>query len=150
MKPSLSHRLLTCCILCYALWNARDLGLTWLNSPYDTMGWLAFFIWICAPLSVKALRLSGDLRWLAASLIVTILGVVADIHAFFGVSLALALAGLVVPGSACWLWTMAFVCWTPALGWLLQDFPTSFVVVIRLSIALISWWPWLSWKHRPV
>lgn len=148
MNQQRSHLLLTLGVLGYATWNVQELVATWFNSPYNHLSWLAFTLWLGAPLLGGAMKLDGNLRWLAAALWVSAIGLLADMRVLHGLALALAIASLVNPGRLRWKWGWGFLSWTPALGWLLLDLPASIVVAVRLALALASWSTWIVWNRR--
>ena len=142
MKNMHANSLLTFSVLTLTLWKAHTLAAAWFNSPYDRQGWVALIGWMLGPLLLKALRPTGDLHWLAAALVMSIAGTVADLSALHAFALALALASLARHGWQRQLWFVGFVSWTSALGWLLSGFSSALVIIVRLIIAALSCCPW--------
>jgi len=139
-----ANSLLASSVLAFTLWKAHAQFAAWFNSPYDRLGWAAFACWVLAPLLARAVRPTGDLRWLTAALVMSIAGTVADLSVLHTSALAMALASCTRPGWERNLWLAGFISWTSALGWLLNGCSSSLVIAIRLIIVALSCGLWFG------
>jgi len=130
----------------YAAWNARDLPLAWMHSPYDRMGWLAFLLWLqplgcfwmCRQVLGAELFKQSGVALFALGLAVSFTGVVVDLNAVKYLGLALSLGGFLPPGPALWAWLGCAAGWMPVIGWTLSLHSTLMVNLIRVVSGLVA------------
>lgn len=143
-------------LLASAAWSARGLVPTWVWTPYDRLGWLAFALWLAPVLRrpraphPQAMREGLRVSLLAAGLLTALLGRVADINFLHHASLAFLIAstsrraGFVI-------WTAGAVAWMPVAGWIgsrLGFEPAAFAGLRVLVAGGAAVWG-LGWLHRP-
>jgi hypothetical protein len=127
-------------ILAFAAVAARDLPATWLHSPYDRLGWLAFLLWL-TPLVARIFPGGGRVREdpslgvAIAGLVLVVFGMMGALNAAKHAGLALAFAAF-LPAPQRWTWLVASVAWMPSLGWLASHGAgETTTVVFRLVFA---------------
>ena len=109
-------------LLGYACWCASGLVATWIWTPYDRFGWLAFAIWLLPIVwppgdSARVPRAWMRITLLAGAVAALLAGSVADVNAFYHAGLAAVLASFYRrPGVLIWL--AGALSWLPASGWL--------------------------------
>jgi len=130
----------------YAAWNARDLLMAWLHSPYDRFGYIAFLLWMlpvgCVWFTrhIFGLAVHGHVRAgaLAIGLAVSFAGVILDVNAIKYLGLAITISGFLPLQPATYVWLACALGWMPAAGWALSSHAAVLVNCIRIVIGMIA------------
>lgn len=135
-------------LVAYGAWVTRGLWETWIWTPYDRLGWLAFFLWLLPVLWPGAAAWRGALSlWtrrlvLGAAVGFFLLGAAADINALHHAGLAAVIVSFARrPGYV--FWAAGAIAWMPAAGWFgsrLGLDPAQFAVCRVLVAALAAAW----------
>lgn len=127
-------------VLSFAAWRSGALLHAWEHSPMDRLGWLALVLWAFPAVLSLAVHDAPDqppprAHLLVASLLATLGGSIADLNAANYIGLALAVAA--IPGASLrtFLWLGTAASWMPALSWLAQGLPRTYLVTGRLGLA---------------
>jgi exosortase/archaeosortase family protein len=144
-------------LLAYAGWCASGLVATWIWTPFDRLGWLAFAVWLL-PLVAPARDAVGRMPpWtrigaLAVGLGALLAGNVADVNFFYHVGLAAILTSF-NRRRGYLLWAMGAVAWLPASGWFasragIDPSTFAFIRVFLASVATAWGLGLFSWARR--
>lgn len=131
-------------ILLYCIWNAYNLVIGWLISPFDAGGWIAFIIWISPILYVWGINSKyafpqpHTASFLFLALLLSTGGMLASLNIIEHIALAFALGAFMPWNWNIFFWLIGAISWMPLLGYVSSDLSISMVVILRICISLIS------------
>lgn len=147
-----SWRGVSLCALGLSLWHERGLPGSWLHSPYDSGGMIAFAIWLAIVLLPVARRgWTPAPALVPAALFAVAFGSILETHFLVQGGFALLLLGQTRRDAGEWLAGLAAAAsWMPAAGWLMARFlPPAMAWPSRIGIAVLALTFVLA-RNRPI
>ena len=127
----------------YCAFISRHVLHDWMSFPLLYGSDLAFFFWLIPvlvywfyPWGTKKKQI--NLPFLALGIIFSTLGLLGDLNVIKNIGLILATGALFPVTWRQLFWLVSAIVWLPAYGYLLRNFPISFVIGSRLVIAFLG------------
>lgn len=142
MNKKNSPALVEFAVIAYCTWVSIDVVPSWINTPFQRFGWLAFCIWIFPVLyywsfpGKKEKQTTPFFLWLGLAL--TLTGVLGSLNALKHVGLTVAIMGLLPWSWMLLIWLMTALTWMPALSYFARYLPLYTVIIGRILVSLFG------------
>lgn len=132
-------------VICfYCAWQSCELVQSWMRSPYDRFGWIAFLIWF-TPVIFFWLRQKqlpdpppqGRPVYLGLGILSVFIGSIGSLHVLEHMGLAIAIVGLMPFSRLEPIWIFSALSWMPAFGWLSGRFFPECAHLARFILAIV-------------